>query len=91
MRYQEKLAAAPLTPYNRGYLDGAEWAEAKAEGEIARLRASQTEERLALSARLAVLFQSKEWKMVARHSPLCNPEIEQLRKSIVAVVEGVPR
>jgi hypothetical protein len=41
-------------------------------------------------AKIAEVFASKEWKMVARHSPLCRPEIEQLRKMISCVVDGPP-
>lgn len=39
-------------------------------------------------ARLVALLQSKPWKAVERHSPLCNPEIAELRALIESLAMG---
>jgi hypothetical protein len=41
-------------------------------------------------ARLTALLQSKPWKAVERHSPLCNPEIAELRALIEALARSEP-
>ena len=61
---EERRLAAPLTDYNRGYLDGMAYVEKQ------------------LAMRLSAVLSSREWKMVASHSPLCNPEIAQLQSLI---------